>query len=113
MPGRLKKLCEFASSNHSGLDGNSFIVPVVKAIILHFMIGYEHPFRDGNGRTARAIFYWYMLKCEYNLFKYVSISKLLREKPKDYGMAFLYSERDQNDLTYFIYFQLEIILAEQ
>ncbi len=111
IPDRIARLCEFANLNHSGLDGNSFIAPVVKAIILHFMVGYEHPFRDGNGRTARAIFYWHMLKCEYNLFKYVSISKLLKERPKDYGTAFLYSERDQNDLTYFIYFQLEIILA--
>lgn len=108
---RMTKLCEFANIDHSGLDNNIFITPVVKAIVLHFMVGYEHPFRDGNGRTARAIFYWYMLKCEYNLFKYVSISKLLKEKPKEYGLAYLYSERDINDLTYFIYFQLDIILA--
>lgn len=108
---RLFSFCEFANSDHSGLNGSSFIAPVVKAIILHFMIGYEHPFRDGNGRTARAIFYWYMLKCEYKLFKYVSISKLLKEKPKEYGLSFMYTEKDQNDLTYFIYFQLEIILA--
>jgi len=108
---RMAKLCEFANIDHSGLGGNTFITPVIKAIILHFMMGYEHPFRDGNGRTARAIFYWYMLKCEYNLFKYVSISKLLKEKPKEYGLAYLYSERDKNDLTYFIYFQLDIILA--
>lgn len=108
---RMTELCKFANIDHSCSDCGVFITPVVKAIILHFMIGYEHPFRDGNGRTARAIFYWYMLKCDYTLFKYVSISKLLKEKPKDYGMAYMYSERDQNDLTYFIYFQLDIILA--
>lgn len=108
---RLVKYCEFANADHSGLEGSSFMAPVVKAIILHFMMGYEHPFRDGNGRTARALFYWYMLKCEYNLFRYVSISKLLKEKPKEYGLSFMYTERDQNDLTYFIYFQLEIILS--
>lgn len=28
----------------------------MKAIILHFMIGYEYPFNDGNGRTARCGF---------------------------------------------------------
>jgi Fic family protein len=108
---RLLLLCEFANTDHSGLAGSAFIAPIVKAIILHFMIGYEHPFRDGNGRTARALFYWYMLKCEYKLFRYVSISKLLKEKPKEYGLSFMYTERDQNDLTYFIYFQLEIILS--
>ena len=73
------------------------------------MIGYEHPFRDGNGRTARALFYWYMLKSDYKLFKYVSISKLLKETPRKYGLSFLYCEKDENDLTYFIDFQLEII----
>lgn len=106
---RLKVLCEFANQEHVGVNGCDFIHPLIKAITLHFMIGYEHPFRDGNGRTARALFYWFMLKSEYTLFKYVSISKLLREKPKEYGLSYMYTERDENDLTYFIYFQLDII----
>ncbi len=58
---RLENLCEFANCNHSGENGEIFIDPIIKAIILHFMIGYEHPFADRNGRTARAIFYWFML----------------------------------------------------
>ncbi|WP_440876109.1 Fic family protein [Thalassotalea sp. PLHSN55] len=107
---RLQKLCDFANAEHTGLNGCDFVHPIIKAIILHFMMGYEHPFRDGNGRTARALFYWFMLKSEYTLFKYVSISKLLKEKPKEYGMSYMYTEKDSNDLTYFIYFQLDIIL---
>lgn len=75
------------------------------------MLGYEHPFRDGNGRTARALFYWFMLKNEYDLFKYVSISKLLKDDPRGYELSYVYTEKDQNDLTYFIDFQLDIILA--
>lgn len=108
---RLLLLCRFANAEHTGLEGKAFIAPVIKAIILHFMIGYEHPFRDGNGRTARALFYWFMLKHDYNLFKYVSISKLLKDDPKAYGLSFMYTERDDNDLTYFIDYQLDIILA--
>lgn len=108
IPARLDTLCRFANFDHSGLN---FIHPVIKAIILHFMIGYEHPFRDGNGRTARALFYWFMLKKEYDLFKYVSISMLLKKDPKGYGLSFLYTERDANDLTYFIEYQLNIILS--
>ncbi len=107
---RLQKLCDFANEEHTGLNGCDFVHPIIKAIILHFMMGYEHPFRDGNGRTARALFYWFMLKSEYTLFKFVSISKLLKEKPKEYGMSYMYTEKDANDLTYFIYFQLDIIL---
>jgi Fic family protein len=107
---RMQNLCDFANTDHSGENGFAFITPVVKGIILHFMIGYEHPFDDGNGRTARALFYWYMLKHGYNLFKYVSISKLLKAEPKQYGLAFLYTETDDYDLTYFIDYQLDIVI---
>ena len=107
---RLEKLCDFANTIHSGEGGDSFIDPIVKAIILHFMIGYEHPFADGNGRTARAIFYWFMLKNGFEFFEYLSISKLLKEAPVKYGMAYLYTEIDESDLTYFIYYQVDIIL---
>jgi len=107
---RLEKLCDFANTMHSGENGNIFIDPIVKAIILHFMIGYEHPFADGNGRTARAIFYWFMLQNGFSFFEYLSISKLLKVAPVKYGMAYLYTEIDENDLTYFLYYQADIIL---
>ncbi|CAA6826216.1 MAG: MloA [uncultured Sulfurovum sp.] len=107
---RLRDVCDFANTNHSGEDGTMFIHPILKGIILHFMIGYEHPFADGNGRTARAIFYWFMLKNKYDYFEYISISKLLKEAPVKYGKSYLYTEIDENDLTYFIYYQVDIIL---
>ncbi len=107
---RLERVCVFANTIHSGEGGDDFIDPIVKAIILHFMIGYEHPFADGNGRTARAIFYWFMLKNGFEFFEYLSISKLLKEAPVKYGMAYLYTEIDESDLTYFIYYQVDIIL---
>ena len=110
LPQRLRELCHFANEKHTGEDGSIFIHPIVKAIILHFMIGYEHPFSDGNGRTARAIFYWFMLKNGFNYFEYISISKFLKKAPKKYSMSYLYSEIDDNDLTYFIYYQVDIIL---
>jgi len=110
LPQRLQELCTFANEKHTGENGSIFIHPVIKAIILHFMIGYEHPFADGNGRTARALFYWFMLKNGFDYFEYISISKLLKEAPKQYSLSYLYSEIDENDLTYFIYYQIDIIL---
>ncbi len=107
---RLQKVCQFANEVHLGEGSSIFIHPVVKAIILHFMIAYEHPFSDGNGRTARAIFYWFMLKSGYDFFEYVSISKLLKVAPSRYGKSFIYTEIDDNDLTYFIFYQVEIII---
>ena len=105
---RLNNLCDFANQDHS--QGSNFIHPIIKAIILHFMIAYIHPFGDGNGRTARAIFYWSILKSgDYWLFEYVSISKFIKEKRGAYDKAFIYTETDDFDLTYFIYNQVETI----
>ena len=101
-------ICEFANSEIDDVN-SKFIHPVLKAIILHFLLSYYHPFEDGNGRTARALFYWYMAKNGYWLINYISISKILKEAPTKYGKAFLYVETDENDLTYFLYHQLSVI----
>ena len=83
--------------------------PAIRAIILHFWLAYDHPFIDGNGRTARALFYWLMLRHGYWLFEFISISEIILKAPVQYGEAFLYTETDQNDLTYFIIHQTEVI----
>ena len=110
IPSRMQSLCDFANSDHIN-ENSPFIPSIIKAIILHFMVGYEHPFRDGNGRTARALFYWFVLKSGYDLFEFASISKFLNTHARDYGLSYLYTEKDENDLTYFIDFQLKAILA--
>jgi Fic family protein len=103
---RADRLCRFANE----MDGDTFIHPVVRAIILHFAIGYDHPFADGNGRTARAVFYWSMLSRGYWLTEYISISRILKGAPSEYARAYLYTETDENDVTYFIIHQLNVIL---
>jgi len=102
--GLMEDFCEFASN-----DEGEFIHPVVKGIILHFLIGYIHPFSDGNGRTARTIFYWYMLSRGYWLFEYMSVSRIILRSKTKYGLAYLYTETDENDLTYFINYNLDSI----
>ena len=98
-------MCDFAN----GKTPEQFVHPVVRAIILHFWLAYDHPFVDGNGRTARALFYWLMLRHGYWLFEFISISEVILKAPVKYGEAFLYTETDQNDLTYFIIHQVEVI----
>lgn len=105
---RIKKLCDFA--NKKDFDDKFFMHPIIKAIILHFMLAYDHPFVDGNGRTARALFYWSMAHQDYWLMEFVSISKIIKNASSLYAKAFLYTETDDNDITYFIVHQLEVIL---
>jgi len=105
LPGRLAQMCDFA--NGGGVDG--FMHPVVRAILLHLWLAYDHPFEDGNGRTARALFYREMLAQGYWLFEYVTISRLLVRAPAQYARAFLFTETDEFDATYFILHQLGAI----
>ncbi|MBB6371541.1 Fic family protein [Chryseobacterium shigense] len=95
-------LCIFFNS-----EGEDFIHPIIKGIIIHFMIGWIHPFSDGNGRTARSIFYWYMLKRGYWLTEYLSISRIIKDTKNQYEKAYLYTENDENDLTYFINYNIK------
>ncbi len=109
LPERLQSLCDFANSDYTVGSNNTFLHPVVKAIFLHFMLAYDHPFCDGNGRTARALFYLAMTKQGYWLMEYISISRVIKKAPVQYGQAFLYTETDDSDLTYFLLHQLEVI----
>jgi Fic family protein len=88
----------------------AFIHPILKAVFLHFWIGYLHPFTDGNGRLARSIFYWYLLRKGYWSFMYLPISTILKKVPLQYAMAYIYSEQDNEDITYFLDFNLRKVL---
>ncbi|MDD1728796.1 MAG: Fic family protein [Methanospirillum sp.] len=96
-------LCKFANTD----DDEKFIHPIIKAIIIHFLIRYIHPFNDGNGRTARSLFYWYCLSRGYWLMEYLSISKNILKSRGKYAKAYLYTEYDGFDLTYFIRYQID------
>ncbi|MEJ7811500.1 MAG: Fic family protein [Gemmatimonadaceae bacterium] len=102
---RLRAMCDFANG-----DGGDFIPPAVRAVLLHFWLAYDHPFVDGNGRTARALFYWSMARHGYWLCEFVSISRVLKRARAAYGRSFLYTETDGNDATYFILHQLRVLL---
>lgn len=107
---RLQAIVAWANSNHDKSDCSDSIHPLIKAIVLHFCMGYEHPFKDGNGRVARALFYWFMFKKDFSAFRYIAISVLLKKAPVQYGKSYLHTETDQMDLTYFIEYQAGIII---
>lgn len=98
----IKDLCDFFNN-----DSEIFTHPIIKGCIIHFMIGWIHPFTDGNGRTARALFYWYMLKQGYWLTEYLSISRIIKDTKSQYEKSYLYSEIDDNDLGYFITYHIK------
>jgi Fic family protein len=102
----IKSFISFANDKN---QDHVFIHPIVKGIILHFLIGYIHPFVDGNGRTARAIFYWYLLRKGYWLIEYMSVSRIILKAKAKYARAYLFTEYDNNDLTYFILYNIKSV----
>ncbi len=106
LPQRLELLCDFANERD---DGTWFVHPVVRAILLHFWLAYDHPFVDGNGRTARILFFWSMRSSGYWLAEYLPISRIIRMAPSRYGRAFVETETDEGDTTYFLIHQLNVI----
>lgn len=102
----LERLIAYANKD---TDADNFVHPVITAAILHFWLAYLHPFVDGNGRASRAIFYWYLLKHDYWMFPYLSVSRIIKQSKVKYDNAFLYSEHDQEDLTYFLSYHLKAV----
>lgn len=100
-----RNLCDFFNSGST----TTFLHPIIKGLIIHFLVAYYHPFVDGNGRTARALFYWYMLKENYWLAEYLSISRIIYRSKSKYEKSFLYTENDGNDLGYFITYNLDVL----
>jgi len=105
LPQRVEALCHFANNN----DDEQWIHPVIKGAIIHFWLAYDHPFTDGNGRTARALMYWYLLSRKYLLFEYLAISRYFLRAPGQYARAYLYTETDDGDLNYFLQYNLRAI----
>ena len=102
IPEFVESLCDFFNNDNP----RTFIHPIIRGIIVHFMLAFMHPFVDGNGRTARALFYWYMLKEGYKLTEYMSISRVIAKSKSKYEKAFRYVENDGNDMGYFVAYNL-------
>lgn len=103
----LEELCRFFNEPLSTQE--HFLHPILRGIVLHFLVGYIHPFVDGNGRTARALFYWYMLRSGYDVLEYLSISEIIYDSKRQYENAYLEVEADGLDLGYFVCYHLRVL----
>lgn len=105
LPGRLRALCDFAN----GETPSGFLHPLLRGMLVHFWLAYDHPFVDGNGRTARALFFWVLLRNGYWLFEFLSVSKWILNSKRQYYRSFLLTETDERDTTYFLLYHLKAV----
>ncbi|MBX3040098.1 MAG: Fic family protein [Bdellovibrionaceae bacterium] len=83
---------------------------IIKGILLHYFIAYIHPFFDGNGRTARALFYFKVMKNGLSFVELLSVSAYLKNHGRQYEKSFEKVVGNEHDLTYFIDFNLDALL---
>jgi len=59
----MQKLCDWMRETFHYEEGNTdFIDQVIQAIVFHVYIAWIHPFGDGNGRTARLVEFYILLR---------------------------------------------------
>jgi len=97
LPTRLKAMLAFAN----GRAPERFVHPLLRAAALHFWVLHDQPFAEGNGRLARALYYWCVLHAGYDFFECLAPSAVLSNSPTAYRRAFHDVLSDENDLMYF------------
>lgn len=88
------------------------IEDLYRICLFHYMIGYIHPFYDGNGRIARFIFSYCLSRSMEPTWAY-RISETIKENKKDYYEAFeiCNDHRNLGDLTPFLIMMLQVIYS--
>lgn len=92
-------------------NSRRYLHPLIKCILVHYFIAYIHPFFDGNGRTARALFYFKALRNELSYVELLSVSAYLKDHGKQYEKSFEKVVGNDYDMTYFITFCLDSMLS--
>lgn len=89
---------------------NSDIENLYRICLFHYMIGYIHPFYDGNGRLGRFTLSYCVSQSLEAIWAY-RISEIIKEHRKEYYKAFEICNNPRNlgDLTPFLIMMLQVI----
>lgn len=80
----LKQFCEWNIKEFHFEKGQSFIDSIIQAIVSHIYIVWIHPFGDGNGRTARLLEFYIMLRSGNPDFASHLLSNFYNETRNEY-----------------------------
>jgi len=102
-----KKLSNYMGKLIKFINSDDKINDLVKAAIIHFYIGYIHPYFDGNGRIARLLHQWFLIRRGYSSTLFYSLSNHIERSCKAYYKAFTKTEENAElieilDVTTFV-----------
>lgn len=89
LPPETERVPALADELAEWLEGPATELPaLVRAALAHVGVAAIHPFRDGNGRTARIIASLVMYRSGYRLPQFTSLEEWWGSHPRDYYAAF-------------------------
>ena len=100
------KLCDWLISEFHYDHGQNFDEAVLEAIVAHVYIAWIHPFMDGNGRTARLLEFYLILRAGIPSFASHILSNHYNETRTLYYKQ-LQQATETGDLSAFIQYALE------
>ncbi|MCX5777547.1 MAG: Fic family protein [Candidatus Firestonebacteria bacterium] len=90
-------------------EESSLYLPVISSGIIHYHFVEIHPFVDGNGRVARALGTWELLRRKFDTLHIFAIDDIIYEHKKNYYFALNLVQKEKGDLTRWLEFYLEIV----
>jgi len=86
------RLSEYMGQLIEFINGENEMNDLLKAVIIHFYMGYLHPYFDGNGRMARLLHLWYLVQQGYSSALFVTFSNRISATRKKYYQAYTLTE---------------------
>ena len=102
----VRKLCDWLLKEFHYTHGQNFDEAVIEAIVSHVYIAWIHPFMDGNGRTARLLEFYLILRAGIPTFASHILSNHYNDTRPFYYRQLQYAS-ETGDLSAFIQYALE------
>jgi len=101
IPALVDQFCEWSLKEFHFERGQTFKESIIHAVVSHVYIAWIHPFGDGNGRTARLIEFYIMLRAGNPDFASHLLSNFYNETRSEYYYH-LDKSRKTGDISEFI-----------
>jgi Fic family protein len=98
-------LCTWLEKEFHFLKGQSFIDTIVQAVVTHMYIAWIHPFSDGNGRTARLVEFYLLIRAGVPDIASHVLSNFYNLTRSEYYRQIDKAIR-QNDITDFLFYAI-------
>ncbi|MDR3334996.1 MAG: Fic family protein [Treponema sp.] len=99
----IEKLCTWLKTQFHYQPGQRFNEALIQAIVTHVYIAWIHPFSDGNGRTARLLEFYLLLRAGVPQIASHILSNHYNETRTDYYRRLQEATETGNLTNFFLY----------